>query len=425
MKKLTLLLSAFFLIAGCQDVLDLQKPEDYKAIHSSSLKMERIFENFWNGMNNNYAFWDVDPTDWDGVYREYKPKFADLDVLFDEASSFDDAGDIMKTARGYFKEMTKDLIDGHYNLFLTVPFTSFEDDPAGAVIIPSDARNFKRFGADYYDQSTWENSSLLQSELAMEFARHVYEMATQKYLTDAVSWDGDGFYTAAGRIPLGANSSDSILYFQFSNFHWADIMSAGGEAMDVLFYFIANLHAPDIKGVIVDLRGNGGGNAKDLSLIWGQMFAKEKHQIAYSKQKMGEGRLDYAPLTPLYLYSDPEVKEDLKVPLVLLVNKGSVSCSELSALFVRSWPNGFIVGGTTHGGQGPLTDNITFNAGTFSTMGIDSVRTSSIQTLDLNKVSHEGKGIEPDYPVPFDYNNFIAGVDTRLEKAIAVIREKR
>jgi C-terminal processing protease CtpA/Prc len=41
--------------------------------------------------------------------------------------------------------------------------------------------------------------------------------------------------------------------------------------------------------------------------------------------------------------------------------------------------------------------------------------------LDLNRISHEGRGIEPDYYVPFNYAQLMAGTDTRLEKAIEVI----
>lgn len=33
----------------------------------------QLFESFWNGMNYNYVFWDIDPTDWDAVYDEYHP----------------------------------------------------------------------------------------------------------------------------------------------------------------------------------------------------------------------------------------------------------------------------------------------------------------------------------------------------------------
>jgi len=410
-----LLLAAFLIVAGCQDVTNLHDPETFRTILNNEANMEMVFESFWNGMNNSYVFWDIDPTDWDEVYRIYKPKFAALDALGEDISSQDDLDKLLKTAKRYFVEMTKDLVDSHLYIRFDPSF-----DPSEELIIPSETRyGEENFGVNYMD----ENSGYHESEKIIETAARANYRAVNVYLSDdQVSWEGDGMCMAAGRIPL--NSSDNILYFQLSSFALTQ-MVAYEEAQEVLFYFSDNLRAPDIKGVIVDLRGNGGGDANDLSLIWGQTFAKEKHLVGYSKHKMGDGRLDYAPLTPFYFYGDPEVEEDLKVPLVLLVNKGSASCSEISALFVRSLPNGYIVGGTTWGAHGPLTLNMLYNAGQYSSPQIDLVFTSSIQTLDLNKVSHEGKGIVPDYPVPFEYDNFRNLIDARLEKAIEVVIEKQ
>jgi hypothetical protein len=39
-----------------------------------------IFTAFWSGMNSNYLFWDQESTNWDSVYRAYKPKFDSLDA---------------------------------------------------------------------------------------------------------------------------------------------------------------------------------------------------------------------------------------------------------------------------------------------------------------------------------------------------------
>jgi len=409
MKKTVLLLLAAFLIVSCQEIINPQRPDDYWIRDGSKLYWEKVFDGFWTGMNHNYVFWDIDPTDWDSVYREYRPKFAALDALPNKQ----DDPEVIQQAKGYFIEITQDLVDCHYEL-------RFENAEWGN-INPCAARYFRRYGADYYDHNTWIGD-IERSDLAVETSAAVYMIAQNYVVGDHKGYDDGSFYASTGRIPLEPGSD--ILYFQFSNFTWTDFFqnTTDPALLAVWDYFVDNLHMPDVKGVIVDLRGNGGGNALDLSLIWGKMFTEEKHLIGYNKLKMGEGRLDYAPLTPFYLFSDPVNSKDLKVPLVLLVNNLSISCSEISALFVRSFPNGFIVGGTTWGGQGPLTDNMVYNAGQFSTLEIHLTHTSSMQTLDLNKKSHEGKGIEPDYPVPLDYNKFTAGIDTRLEKAIEVIK---
>ena len=54
----------------------------------------QVFDEFWNGMNTNYLYWDIDTTNWDAVYKKYKPVFAHLDLK--------NKGDLQKSV-GYFK----------------------------------------------------------------------------------------------------------------------------------------------------------------------------------------------------------------------------------------------------------------------------------------------------------------------------------
>jgi hypothetical protein len=404
------------LIFGCQNIVNLERPEDYGTSFDDSSYWERVFEGFWNGMNNNYVFWDIDPTDWDQIYRDYRPKFAALDNL-DLDEHWDEN---FQRAKTYFIEMTGELVDGHFSLGLKNGDNVVE-------IAPFADRYYRRFGADYYDESTWENSGLGKSEI-MEAPMLLNTV--QNYLPnedERIGFFNDDFGAAVGKIPLDDGSNDGILYFYFTSFHLLKNLEKNDndDMLRVWNYFVTNLHAPDIKGVIVDIRGNGGGQVRDLSFLWGKMFSKGKHQIGYNKQKMGDGRLEFSPLMPFYLYGDPEIQRDLEIPLVLLVNNFSISCSETSALFVRSLPNGHLVGGTTWGGQGILTDNSIFNAGQFATLGINLSYTPSMQVLDLNRESFEGKGIAPDYYVPFDYEKFSQGIDTRLEKAIEIISSRR
>jgi carboxyl-terminal processing protease len=191
--------------------------------------------------------------------------------------------------------------------------------------------------------------------------------------------------------------------------------------LNILNYFTDNLYAADVKGVIVDLRGNGGGYL--WNNFFGYMFSGDDYKVGYSKSKMGgDGRLDYGPLLPYTFNQMSETPRDLKVPLVALINNFSVSASEISALFVRSRPNGFLVGSTTWGGQGGMQDHQLANAGIFSTHRIEVAYTACSQFFDLNRASFEGRGVSPDYYVPFNYDEFSQGIDRRLEKAIEVIK---
>ena len=67
----------------------------------------QAFDEFWNDMNVNYVYWDIDTTNWDAIYRQYKPLFSALQL-----------GDTADPARsvGYFHAMTDGLIDHHLRL---------------------------------------------------------------------------------------------------------------------------------------------------------------------------------------------------------------------------------------------------------------------------------------------------------------------
>src|SRR5580658_8077861 len=73
----------------------------------SGTAFDQVFEAFWSGMNTNYVFWGIDTVNWDEKYSTFKPLFAQLDI--------NNPADV-RTSLTYFDEMTKGLIDSHYNL---------------------------------------------------------------------------------------------------------------------------------------------------------------------------------------------------------------------------------------------------------------------------------------------------------------------
>jgi hypothetical protein len=452
-------------------VVNLDRPEDYIRAGAntdpSAITWASVFESYWTGMNNNYLFWSIDPTDWDKVYDDYQGKFAALDVT-SEAD--------FQTAYRYFQDITKDLVDGHYYLVI------YDLNGNTKQLNPWAARYYREHGLDLYeyldsgrDTSILERSpSYMRSDYYAErFSRNPKLGAAVEsrfignsgtYAKAAISdYDGvdfSNFAMSTGSLPV---SGGCILYFQFTNFDYYDINgyydyyeaegiyaqidtgnTAGKSDEELLadpaftdetlrlalemrivrnktLQFFADLKSPDVKGVIVDLRGNGGGYAVDLSWIWGRMITRE-HTFTYNRSKLGDNRLDYSPWFSQKIFPAPDGIE-LTVPVVALVNKLSVSCSELSAMIVASLPNGYVVGGTTYGAQGGLTGNREYNGGQFTAPLLELVFTPSVQLKYLDGNIYEGKGFPPDIPVDFDYDALEAGTDKRLEAAIRCVLE--
>ena len=67
------------------------------------------FDIIWSGINQNYVFWEIDPTDWDAVYTQYRPRFEELDKK-----------DTVPTAdlQKLYEEVCGTLIDHHMNIRL-------------------------------------------------------------------------------------------------------------------------------------------------------------------------------------------------------------------------------------------------------------------------------------------------------------------
>ena len=65
---------ALMLISGAvscrRQAPELTNPNDLRVNTESP---SQVFLAFWQGMNNSYGFWDIDPTDWDAVYDHYLP----------------------------------------------------------------------------------------------------------------------------------------------------------------------------------------------------------------------------------------------------------------------------------------------------------------------------------------------------------------
>ena len=73
-KEISIVITRAFIVlflSSCRkDLKNVETPENY--IGGS---FSEVFDAFWNGMNNNYVFWDIDTTNWDNMYKIYKPIF--------------------------------------------------------------------------------------------------------------------------------------------------------------------------------------------------------------------------------------------------------------------------------------------------------------------------------------------------------------
>jgi carboxyl-terminal processing protease len=167
-----------------------------------------------------------------------------------------------------------------------------------------------------------------------------------------------------------------------------------------------SLKSQGIKGLIIDLRNNPGGDVDECVKIADEILGEQTIvEIDYV-----DGKVDVET-------SDEAVKLD--IPFVVLANENSASSSEILIGAVQDTESGIIIGETTFG-KGvvqviePLSDG------------------SAVKLTIANYKTPEGRnihqiGIKPDImvhlPEEISYDSDGNAIDVQLEKAIEVIRE--
>lgn len=237
---------------------------------------------------------------------------------------------------------------------------------------------------------------------------------------------------------------DGIVYLSLSNFNltpYLDRWISGSPCSDyyasafkdlwsLWFNKIQALHqAGQLKGVIIDVRNNGGGYNDDYQYVLGALLPEGGHHTASTRTKTGIGRYDYSSLVPRKFKTLSTEHAIITEPVVVLANCNSVSMSELTCLGAKQMENGRVIGMQTWGAMSSLLSEPTYYTLTYgSAVGILG-KTSfyayipSFVMVSFDGEILEGVGIMPDIEAPLDmdlYNS--TGRDSQLERSLQYIR---
>lgn len=161
----------------------------------------------------------------------------------------------------------------------------------------------------------------------------------------------------------------------------------------------------DTKGLILDLRENGGGSVSDIFKILSR-FVEEKTLTHYSRIKNGPGRNDFSEVEPVYVSPSNSIRYTNNV--IMLIDRGTYSAGSFTALATKALPNIVLMGDTTGGGLGLPNGGQLPNGWTY--------RFSITQALTLDKRPDFENGVPPDIEVLFDFNDLTR--DEVLDRAI-------
>lgn len=247
-----------------------------------------------------------------------------------------------------FADMLNELKDGHVNLYSTFDI----------------ARYWKWFE---------------------DYPRNFYPNVQEHYLKTN--------YQIAGGLKI-QSLSDSIGYIYYGSFS-SPVSNANLSAAFQKF--------KGYKGIIIDIRDNGGGNITTADQIAAR-FASERRTVGYIKHKVGPGYNDFSDPKPIRM--TPYDGWRWEYPVVLLTNRHCFSAANYFVMIMRQLPNVTVIGDRTGGGSGlPFSSELPIGW---------SLRFSASPILNEEKEDTEF-GIDPDIFVEFNVEDVAKNIDPFIE----------
>lgn len=151
----------------------------------------------------------------------------------------------------------------------------------------------------------------------------------------------------------------------------------------------------DTKGLILDLRENGGGAVTDVFELLSR-FVDGKTLVYYVRVKNGPGHNDFSEPEPAYVEPYNGIRYT-KQSVAVLVDRGTFSAASFTSLATKALGSVFLVGDTTGGGLGLPNGGQLPNGWTY--------RFSISQALTLDKDNSFENGVPADIPASFDWSN--------------------
>jgi len=177
------------------------------------------------------------------------------------------------------------------------------------------------------------------------------------------------------------------------------------------------------NGIILDMRNNPGG-LLNSSVAVSAAFLKEDKLVVYTEGRTQDSRMNLTTAPENFIQGNPATNNYIKklpgdiqdTPLVVLINNGSASASEIVAGALQDHKRALIVG-TRSFGKGSVQTILPMNNGT-------AIKLTTARYFTPNGRSIQGKGIDPDIIVK-DGSEFLAIREADLTNTLSNPQEKK
>lgn len=194
----------------------------------------------------------------------------------------------------------------------------------------------------------------------------------------------------------------SVTWQNKDGYYYVKIRQFNNDTMDLFSRLAAEMKNNKADRMVLDLRNNPGGFLDAARDTWG--ILSDKQPIMLSQDKNG----NRAPV-------DGKGNASLKnVKLVMLIDSGSASASEILAGAVQDYGRGKLVGSKSFG-KGSVQELQPLSGG--ASLKITTARWFTPKGRGIDK-----QGIDPDVNIDYTDNDRAALVDPQLQKAIEIVK---
>lgn len=161
---------------------------------------------------------------------------------------------------------------------------------------------------------------------------------------------------------------------------------------------------PSPSGIVMDLRGNPGGYVDSVKHVIEEFLSDDNVMLIENSKIYGK-----------IVYKDKRAGRLENIPVSVIVNEGSASASEIFATAIQENDRGKVVGKPTVGKGVEQEVNDSFEDGSILVLVFQEWLTPK-----ENRISAEHP-VKPDFEVEYSEEEYTAGNDTQLNKAVEVL----
>jgi hypothetical protein len=319
------------------------------------------FEAFWKIFNMHYANFEIRQVDWQKQYELFRPKI--------------NPGTSQEELLVLLNEMVAPLKDGH------VVISPTGDLPASAKY------------ASFYNE-------LPSKELQAQFHNVTLDLLYKNGFNELKKFN-------SSRYDIGG-------YCRSTEYGYLLLNGFGGMSLDVFSKQLDDMvtEFADIKGLIIDIRINGGGSPAFLEALTGRL-TKVKTLVGYGRTRVSR-KHEFSPWKPYYM--TPSGNRQLIKPTVVLTSGSTISAGDHCALYLKELPYVKTIGENTNGIFSSMFGKTLPNGWEISL--------SDGQTVSSRRENYEGTGVPVDIAVVHHRSEMEKGIDPGLIQALGFLQKQ-